>query len=54
MNVSDQISTVEANLTELKGQLAEGGDVTEAIRQLAESVSLLEEMISAEGGDNVG
>lgn len=56
MNASDLVQTVEANLTEVKGQLEENGEdhplFKEAVRQLTESVSLLEEMTGGgEGGE---
>ena len=47
MNVSILIQTIEANLTEVKGQLEENGaddpQFKEAVRQLSESVDLLRE-----------
>lgn len=45
MNVEGLIKTVEANLVEVQGQISEGGNALEAVRQLRESVELLEETI---------
>jgi hypothetical protein len=50
VNIGDLVRTVEMQLIEVRGQLAEGGPLLrEAVRQLAEAVSLLEEF--TEGGE---
>jgi hypothetical protein len=54
MVIADVLAAAEMCLTEVKGQIAEGGDPREAIRGLRETVELLEEIIEQNGGDELG
>ena len=53
VEISELVHNVEMNLIEVKGQLEENGEdhplFKEAVRQLSESVSLLEEITEEKG-----
>jgi len=51
MELADIVDAVDMCLTEVKGQIADGGNPKEAIRQLLETVQLLDEMTDTKGGD---
>lgn len=53
MTTGDIVDAIEMCLTEVKGQLAEGGNVKEAVRSLREAVELLDEF-TENGGDDGG